>query len=82
MVRYTAFDGSEFTASNPVGTGVLAAGATNRAHAVTGGVKWSPNQFVKLMVNYVRTDFSTPVTVNAVTTPDERAWTFRAQMDF
>ncbi len=82
MVRYSVFDASEFTATNPVGTGVLVAGSANKARAVTAQVKWMPNPVVRLLVDYIVTDFGAPVTQNTVTTSDERAWTFRAQMDF
>lgn len=82
LLRYSSFDGTDFASSNPAGTGVPAAGSTNEADAITASLKWMPNPYVRLLVNYVRTDFATPVTVNALTTDYEKALTFRAQFDF
>ncbi len=88
-LRYTNWDASDYKGTNPVGTGVLAAGTTNEAKAWTLGLKWMPNSNTRLMLNYIMTDFATPVTVtpaagagSAAITNDEGAWTFRAQFDF
>ncbi len=85
-LRYSKFDASDFLAGNPVGTGVLPAVSANQAHAWTVGLKWLPNPNSRVMLNYVKTNFKTPVTVvplpAVVTTSNERALTLRAQFDF
>ncbi len=82
-LRYSKFDASDFRADNPVGTGVLPAASANQAHAWTVGLKWLPNPNSRVMLNYVMTNFKTPVTVlPAVTTSNEHALTLRAQFDF
>ena len=82
-LRYSKFDASDFRAGNPVGTGVLPAASANQAHAWTVGLKWLPNPNSRVMLDYVMTNFTTPVTVlPAVTTSNERALTLRAQFDF
>jgi phosphate-selective porin OprO/OprP len=91
-LRYSAFDGSDFTTTNAAGTGVLGPGAatlsppvtvsTNKADAYTVQLKWLANAYTRFLVNYVQTNFDTPVTANGVTTDNEKAITFRAQFDF
>jgi len=91
-VRYSDFDGGDFTTTNAAGTGVLGAGAptltppvtvsTNKADAYTIQLKWLPNAYTRFLVNYVKTNFDTPVTANGVTTDNEKAITLRAQFDF
>ncbi|HKQ24403.1 MAG TPA: porin [Burkholderiales bacterium] len=90
--RYSKFDGGDFTTTNAAGTGVLGAGAatlsppvtvsTNKADAYTVQLKWMPNAYTRFLVNYVQTNFDTPVTANGQTTDDEKAITLRAQFDF
>jgi phosphate-selective porin OprO/OprP len=90
-MRYSAFDGSDFTTTNPAGTGVLAGNtslsppvtvSTNKADAYTVQLKWLPNAYTRFLVDYVQTSFDTPVTANGVATDDEKAITLRAQFDF
>ncbi len=91
-LRYSKFDGDDFTTTNAAGTGVLGAGAaslsppvsvsTNKANAYTVQLKWMPNAYTRFLVNYVKTSFDTPVTANGVTTDEEKAITLRAQFDF
>ena len=90
--RYSAFDGGDFTTTNPAGTGVLGAGAatltppvtvsTNKADAYTAQLKWLPNPYTRFLINYIHTSFDTPVTANGVTTSNEKAITLRGQLDF
>ena len=84
--RYSSFDGGDFTAANPVGSGTLKAGTTNKANAYTLGVKWIPTPNTRFMLNYVQTKFDTPVTVSVGGSPqqfeDEKAIILRAQFDF
>jgi phosphate-selective porin OprO/OprP len=72
-LRYTEFDAGDFPAS---------AGLTNKAEALTVGLKWIPVTNVRVMLNYVQTDFDTPVTISGGTTDDEKAVTLRAQVYF
>lgn len=83
-IRFSKFDASDFklAAVNVAGTGVLAAGSTNEADAWTVGLKWLPTANSRFLLNYVDTDFDTPVTVNGVTENGEKAVTLRAQFDF
>ena len=67
-VRVSKFDATDFTFTNPVGTGVLAntcnvtpGTCTNKADAVTVGLKWIPNTNTRVYLNYVKTNFETPV---------------------
>ncbi len=91
-LRYSAFDGGDFTTTNAAGTGVLGPGSatlsppvtvsTNKADAYTVQLKWLPNAYTRFLVNYVQTNFDTPVTANGETTDNEKAITLRAQFDF
>ena len=81
-LRYSKFDGGDFTTTNAADTGVLSAGSTNKADAYTVQLKWLPNAYTRFLVNYINTSFDTPVTVNGETTDDEKAVTLRAQFDF
>lgn len=83
-VRYSSFDGDDFLATNTAGTGRLAAGKTNDAHAWTLGANWILNPNVRMIANYVHTRFDTDVNTNVVGKDfdDEDAFTMRAQFDF
>ena len=89
-VRFSQFDGEDFTTGNPAGTGVLGAGFTNKAEAWTVGLKWIMNPNTRMYLNYVKTDFDTPINVVAPGTPaqpaeqfdEEEAITLRLGIDF
>lgn len=70
--RYSQFDASDFNGINAVGT------ETNEADSWTLGLKWIPTPNTRFLLNYVRTDFDTPVRGE----DDEKAITFRTQFDF
>lgn len=89
-LRYSKFDASDFktTAQGCIaGTGCLttataATAYTNKANAWTAGAKWMLTPYARLMLNYVRTSFDTPVIFNSVSSNDEKAVAMRAQYDF
>ena len=85
-LRYSDFDASDFklAASGCVtGSGCLeSANYTNKAHAWTGGAKWILNPNARVLLNYVHTNFDTPITINSKSSIDEDAVTMRAQYDF
>ena len=94
--RYSNFDASDFKTTNVAGTGVLLNApatatdgllvATSKADAWTLGANWILNPNFRLMANYIRTDYDTPilVRVNGVNKnlDKEDALTMRAQFDF
>lgn len=88
--RYSHFDGGDFVVGNAVGSGVLDAGRSARFDAWTLGAQWILTPNVRLVANYMHTEFDTPVTVSAMvsgasktyTLSHEDALTMRAQLDF
>lgn len=91
-LRYSSFDASDFnsplfvgaaaTAANGVATAISTTGSTFEADAWTAGIKFVPNPNVRFMLNYVRTDFDTPVTIAGQKESKENAITMRAQYMF
>jgi phosphate-selective porin OprO and OprP len=82
-LRYSRFDAGDFSAANAAGTGRIdAAKYSNKADAVSLGLKWIPVPNARLMLNYVRTAFDTPITVNGRTEDHEQALNLRTQIDF
>jgi phosphate-selective porin OprO and OprP len=81
-LRYSNFDASDFKSTNPAGTGLIPATLTNEANAYTVGLKWLPTPNTRFLLNYIQTDFDTPITINNIKVDDEKAITFRAQFDF
>lgn len=85
-LRYSAFNGSDFTTANAAGTGVLASATTasNQATAWTFQAKWIVNPNMRFIFDYVDTEFGNPVrfATGNVTTEHERALTMRAALDF
>ena len=76
-LRYSNFDAKDFTA---------ASGFTNKADSWTAGLKWITDPNTRFLLDYVTTDFNTPVTGGYTTVPvnykNEKAINFRAQFDF
>ncbi|MGH8670487.1 MAG: OprO/OprP family phosphate-selective porin [Burkholderiales bacterium] len=95
-LRYSKFDASDFTIFDSpapaalAGTGLIQNSATtafaNEADAWTLGLKWIMNPNMRLLLNYVRTDFDTPVRLTSggktVIFDDEDTFTLRGQFDF
>ena len=81
--RYSKFDASDFTTTNAVGTGVIAASTmTNKAGSYVLGLKWIPSPNTRFLVNYVQTDFDTDIVKNGETRDKEKALIMRTQYDF
>jgi len=80
--RYSNFDASDFKLTNTAGTGKLKANYTNGADSWTLGLKWLPTANSRFLVNYVKTDFDTPVTYAGKTEKSDKTIMLRAQYDF
>jgi phosphate-selective porin OprO/OprP len=88
--RYSFFDGADFTATNPANSGVLGGNtlapavtqSTTRADAYTLALKWMPTAHVAVMLNYVRTEFDSPIVVNGQSLDRTNSLTLRGQFDF
>jgi phosphate-selective porin OprO/OprP len=91
-LRCSFFDGSDFDPANGVSTGQLGGTATGvspvvtvstaKAKAYTAQVKWIQNVYVRALLDYVHTEFDTPVVVNGRAVEDEDAVMMRFQVDF
>lgn len=86
-VRYSVFDGTDFGLAGPANAGRLGTSPptsipTNEAKALTVGATWALNPYTRVLVNYVHTRFTTPVTVNARASDHEDALVVRGQIDF
>ncbi len=80
-LRYSSVDASDFT----VATANVVGGAyTRKADSWTGGAKWIMNPNTRFLLNYIHTNFDTPIRVTNTTglTSEENAINFRAQFDF
>ena len=81
-LRFSHMDASDFKAGNAVGTGVLSTGSANQADAYTVGLKWIINPQVRLLANYVHSDFNQTVTSNNTKVNSEDGLNFRTQINF
>ena len=72
-LRYSEVDASEF--------GTIA-GSSNKADAITVGLKWIPNTNTRVYLNYTKTNFDQPVNVVGGTTDEEQAITMRLGLYF
>ncbi len=84
-VRYSKFDASDFTATGTASTPLLSSASanTNKADAYTVGLKWLPTANARIMLNYVKTNFDTPiVAATGATVNDEKVLMMRTQYDF
>lgn len=73
VIRHSELDGS--------GAGTIAAGKTSGAKAWTYGVNWVLNENARVMLNYIKTDYNTPVT-NSGSLPGQEAIVLRGQLAF
>jgi phosphate-selective porin OprO/OprP len=80
--RFSHMDASDFKADNAVGTGVLSNGFANRANGYTVGLKWIVNPNIRLLANYILTDFNQPIIANKTTLSSEQGINFRTQINF
>lgn len=76
-LRYSNFDGSEFH-------DLLSTSTASEADAWTVGAKWILNPNVRLVLNYIQTEFDDPadLKINGQTDDREQAIVLRAQYDF
>ncbi len=91
-LRYSFFDASDFLDStsgnsntgrvSTTGTGATASTPTKEADAWTLGLKWMPNAYSRLMLNYIVTRFDTQIVANGYSMDEEKSLTLRAQVDF
>jgi phosphate-selective porin OprO/OprP len=88
-LRYSEFDASDFGPPTSAQPGRLAATqtapvtvGTNKAQAYTVGLKWLPNAYTRIQLNYVHTEFDTPIVAAGITTDKEDAVILRGQIDF
>jgi phosphate-selective porin OprO/OprP len=72
-VRFSRLDAGDYQ-NTPV--------STNKADAVTVGLKWIPDPLVRIIFNYVVTSYSTPILADGVPVNGEKAINLRAQLDF
>ena len=72
-LRYSKFDAGDFP---------TIVGQTNKADAVTVGLKWIPTTNTRVYLNYVRTSFDQPVNVVGGTTDKENAINVRLGLYF
>lgn len=77
--RYTKFDARDWSGFNGLTTTTA---STTGADSWTAGAKWILNPNTKLMLNYVRTNFDTPITVGADQLMNEKAVMARVQWNF
>ncbi len=91
-LRYSFFDASDFNDTNSVSTGRLQGSSatttppvtrsTNKATAYTAQLKWIHNTYTRALLDYVHTDFDTPVIVNGRFLEKEDGVMMRVQVDF
>ena len=85
-VRYSKFDASDFTRTGAVANTPVSSSATTsttNADAITLGLKWLPTANTRIMLNYVKTDFDTPITAaTGKVVNSEKVVMLRTQYDF
>jgi len=88
-LRYSSIDASDFKVSNPDFTGrpststtALVTSQSTGAQGYTIGLKWMPNPYARLMLNYVRTEFDDDIVIGGKAIGHENALNLRAQFDF
>lgn len=79
-LRYSKFDASDF--KNMLIAASATASYTSKADAWTAGAKWIMNPNARILLNYVHTNFDTPIIINSKSSSHEDAVTMRAQYDF
>lgn len=79
-LRYSSFDASDFKSLLTPATATSS--FTSGAEAWTLGAKWIFNPNARLVLNYIHTDFDTPILVNSKRDNAEDSFHIRAQYDF
>ena len=77
-LRYSDFNAEDFT----VTAATASTAFTNKADAWTLGLKWIPITNVRFYLNYVQTEFDTPIRVSGKNYDDEKAVTLRGALYF
>lgn len=72
-VRYSQLDASDYVSTLT---------STNKADAITVGLKWIPDPLVRIILNFVNTSYSTPILAGSEVVNGEKAVTLRTQLDF
>jgi len=80
--RFSHMDASDFKADNAVGTGRLSNGFANQADAYTLGLKWVINPQVRILTNYIRSDFNQAIISNGKSLNSEEGLNARVQVNF
>ena len=70
---------SQFEADNQY---VVSTTSTNKADAFTAGLKWILNEHVRFMLDYVKTDFDTPIMAGTEMVNSEKAVNLRSAIHF
>lgn len=80
VVRFSEFDASG--AGLGLRTAQTISTKTDKANAWTYGVNWILNENARVMLNYIKTDYSTPIVQSGQTTPSQHAVVLRGQLAF
>ncbi|NDB61424.1 hypothetical protein EB001_23740, partial [bacterium] len=84
--RYSKIDAGDFQPYyGSAGTNIAAITTTTntlKADTWTAGLKWVPNNNTRILLNYARTSFDTPITINGSARDNEQAITTRVQFMF
>jgi phosphate-selective porin OprO/OprP len=80
VVRFSEFDASN--AGLGLRTGQTISTKTDKANSWTYGVNWVLNENARVMLNYIKTDYSTAIVQSGQTTPSQNAIVLRGQLAF
>ena len=80
--RYSKLDAKDFSDTGLVAIGTSTATNTTEVNTYVAGLKFVPNNNTRIMLNYVRSDFDTPIVINNALRDKEQAITTRVQFMF
>jgi phosphate-selective porin OprO/OprP len=81
-LRYSKFDASDFSNQQLLPTATSTTAYTIEADAWTAGAKWILNPNSRIVLNYIHTEFDTPIRALRKLDDSEDAVVLRAQYDF